>query len=122
MLGGGLRAENWPSWRGPGGDGISSETGLPTKWNEDMNVLWKVSLPGRGASTPVAWGDRIFLTCAEGNDQVLLCFDAAGKELWKRKLGSGGRMNIKGDEAGEASASPSTDGKHIWAFVGTGNL
>ncbi|MBI3411861.1 MAG: PQQ-binding-like beta-propeller repeat protein [Planctomycetes bacterium] len=119
---GGAQADNWPSWRGPEGNGISKETGLPVEWDEAKNVVWTLPLPGRGGATPVIWGDRIFLTSGEGNDQVLLCISTAGKELWKRKVGTGGRASIKGDEANEASASPSTDGKHVYAFVGTGNL
>ena len=55
-------AENWPQWRGPGGLGISKEKQLPTEWAPDKNVLWKTELPGAGHSSPVVWGDRIFLT------------------------------------------------------------
>src|SRR4051794_30795515 len=52
---------NWPTWRGPHQDGHSTETNIPTKWSAD-NVLWKSALPGSGQSSPVVWGDRIFLT------------------------------------------------------------
>jgi hypothetical protein len=55
-------AENWPQWRGPGGLGISKEQRLPTEWAPDKNMLWKTELPGTGHSSPVVWGDRIFLT------------------------------------------------------------
>lgn len=116
------RAENWPSWRGQKGTGVSTEKGLPTQWAADKNVAWKVPLPGRGGATPAIWDDRIFLTSGEGNNQVLLCISTKGKELWKRVVGSGGRAAIKGDEANEASASPSTDGKHVWTFVGSGHV
>lgn len=57
-----LSAENWPQWRGPGGLGVSSEKQLPTEWAPDRNVSWQVELPGSGLSSPVVWGDRIFLT------------------------------------------------------------
>jgi outer membrane protein assembly factor BamB len=57
-----LRAENWPQWRGPGGNGISGESNLPAEWAETRNVAWKTEIPGRGHSSPVIWGDRIFLT------------------------------------------------------------
>jgi len=117
-----VNAENWPSWRGPKGTGESGEKGLPIEWGADKNVAWKLAMPGRGGSTPAIWGDRMFLTSAKGNDQVLLCVDTKGKELWKKVVGSGGRASIKGDEANEASASPSTDGKHVFVFVGTGNF
>ncbi len=57
-----LSAENWPQWRGPGGLGVSSEKTLPTDWAPDRNIAWKVELPGSGHSSPVVWGNRIFLT------------------------------------------------------------
>jgi outer membrane protein assembly factor BamB len=115
-------AENWPQWRGPHNDGISTETNLPTEWSATKNVLWKLKMPGMGGSTPAIWGDRMFLTSAEGNDIVLLCVSTDGKELWKRKLGGGGtRLYMRG-EGNCASASPSTDGKHVWVFTGNGDL
>ncbi|HXW07010.1 MAG TPA: PQQ-binding-like beta-propeller repeat protein [Vicinamibacterales bacterium] len=55
-------AENWPQWRGPGSQGISSETRLPVEWGPDRNIAWKTELPGGGHSSPVVWGDRIFVT------------------------------------------------------------
>jgi outer membrane protein assembly factor BamB len=55
-------AENWPQWRGPGGQGVSIETQIPTEWAPDRNVLWKAALPGTGMSSPIVWGDRIYLT------------------------------------------------------------
>lgn len=55
---------NWPQFRGPGGQGISAETGLPLTWSASENVVWKTPIPGRGHSSPVVWGNRIFLTTA----------------------------------------------------------
>jgi outer membrane protein assembly factor BamB len=115
------RADNWPQWRGPDNNGISNEKGLPAAWGEKQNVVWKLRLSGQGMSTPAIWGDRIFLTSAEGNNLMLVCVSTAGKQLWKRKLGTGERGVIKRDEATEASASPSTDGKHVFAYVGSGD-
>jgi outer membrane protein assembly factor BamB len=115
-------ADNWPYWRGPDNNGICKEERLPVQWSATKNVLWKVPLPGMGGSTPILWGDRIFLTSGEGKNLILLCLDTNGKTLWKRTLGSAKRLLIKGGEANEASASPSTDGKHVWAFVGSGDL
>ena len=60
----GLVAENWPLWRGPGSQGISAETALPSVWTPGRNVAWKVAVPGRGHSAPVVWNDRVFLTTA----------------------------------------------------------
>jgi len=116
-----LQAENWPQWRGPNNDGISAEAGLPVDWSESKNVVWKLPLPGMGGSTPIVWGDRIFLTSQDGDKLVLLCISTQGKELWKRQLGSGNRR-FRTDEGNDASASASTDGKHVWAFVGSGEL
>jgi outer membrane protein assembly factor BamB len=114
-------AENWPQWRGAAGTGISSETGIATKWSKTENVLWRAPLPGSAGATPVVWGDRIFLTSAEGDDLVLLAFNTAGKQLWKQKVG-GGNQDARAGEGNSASPSPSTDGKHVWVFFGTGVL
>jgi outer membrane protein assembly factor BamB len=115
------RTDNWPQWRGPSNNGVCREAKLPAEWGPERNIAWKLPLPGMGGATPIVWGERIFLTSADGNDMVLLCVGTKGKELWKRKLGTGGRMFRK-DEGNEASASPSTDGKLVFAFAGTGDL
>jgi outer membrane protein assembly factor BamB len=114
-------ADNWPQWRGPTYDGVSKETNLPTQWSASKNIVWKLHMPGMGSSTPAVWGDRIFLTSQDGADLVLLCVSTDGKELWRHKLGTGDRK-ARGDEGNMASASPSTDGTHVWAFVGSGEL
>jgi outer membrane protein assembly factor BamB len=114
-------ADSWPRWRGPTNDGISQETGLPTEWGESKNVAWKLPMPGQSGATPAVWGDRIFLLSADRDDIDLMCVGSAGKELWKRKLGSGDRAFMRG-EGNNASPSPSTDGKHVWAYAGTGDL
>ena len=114
-------AENWPSWRGPRRDAVSKETGLPTKWGKGENVLWRAPLPGRGGSTPSIWENRIFLTSVDGKDLKLICFDTDGRQLWEDVLASGNRL-VRGDEGDSAAPSPSTDGKHVWAFVSTGDL
>jgi hypothetical protein len=64
------RAENWPQWRGPDANGQSHETGLPVRWSASDNVAWRVKLPGRGMSTPIIWGDRVFVTSQVGNGIV----------------------------------------------------
>ncbi len=115
------RADNWPTWRGPANDGVSQETHLPTHWSDVRNVVWKLPLPGMGGATPIVWDQRIFLTSADGNDLVLLCINTSGKQLWRQRLGAGNRL-ARGDEGNGASASPSTDGKNVYAFVGSGDL
>src|SRR5437588_3503246 len=57
-------AANWPSWRGPQGTGVADERDLPLNWSDRENVVWKAPLPGGGNSTPIVWGDHVFLTCA----------------------------------------------------------
>lgn len=118
----GGRAENWPQWRGPKNDGHSSETGLLTKWDEKNGVAWKVRLPGPGASTPCVWGDNIFLTTQEKNDLVLHCIGTDGRMKWHDKLGTSAGKSYRNDEGNDASASCSTDGKLVFAFVGDGHL
>lgn len=118
----GARAENWPNWRGPNYDGISKETKLPAEWGPMKNIAWTLPLPGMGSSTPAVWGDRLFFTCEDHGDLNLFCVSTAGKELWKRKLGVSKRARVMNDEGNESSPSPSTDGKHVFTFVGTGEL
>lgn len=114
-------ADNWPQWRGPTSDGISKEKNVPAQWSDTMNLAWKLRMPGQSGATPAVWGDRIFVPSADGNDLVLLCVNTEGKLLWKRPLGSGDKAFMRG-EGNNASPSPSTDGKHVWAYAGTGDL
>ena len=65
-----LQAENWPMWRGPSGISVSGETELPTKWNSNENVAWKVPINGLGVSSPIVWGDRIFVTSQIGDSPL----------------------------------------------------
>src|SRR5215216_1430817 len=86
-------ADNWPQWRGPYLNGTSSEKNLPAKWTTEENVAWKLALPAWSGSTPIIWGERIFLNLAEGDNLYLWCVDRAkGTLLWKQLLGSG---NVK---------------------------
>ncbi len=116
-----VRAENWPQWRGAKLDGISHETNVPLKWSKDENIAWRAKLPGPAGSTPVVWDDHIYLTSAEGNDLVLIALNTAGKQLWKQTLANHNET-VRGDEGNFASPSPSTDGKHVWAMMGTGDI
>lgn len=113
-------AENWPNWRGPNYDGISHESNLPTTWSENSNVVWKLEMPGMGGSTPAVWDKHIFLTSQDSDNLVIVCASTDGKLLWKRQLGT--NRPIRGDEGNGASPSPSTDGKHVIVFVGSGQL
>lgn len=114
-------AENWHQWRGANNDGISNETDVPIQWSQTENVIWRLPLPGEGASTPVVWKNKIFLTSADGNKLVLMCITTDGEEIWRRTLAEGNRTK-RGDEVNNAAPSPTTDGEHVWAFLGTGDL
>lgn len=110
---------NWPQWRGPKNDGHSPEKNLPVEWSETKNLVWKVKLPGDGSSTPAVWGDRIFFTCPDGDDIVLLCLSTVdGRELWRDKLSDTGRNRRTAEKTSDASASPTTDGRYVWSYVG----
>ncbi|HVQ39836.1 MAG TPA: PQQ-binding-like beta-propeller repeat protein, partial [Pyrinomonadaceae bacterium] len=61
---------NWPQWRGPDGQGVSAETGLPTEWTGTTNVKWKTAIAGRGHSSPIVWGKKIFLTTALDGEAI----------------------------------------------------
>src|SRR6185369_17418225 len=63
-------AANWPQWRGPGGTGVSAEKNLPAEWSPAKNIRWKTPVAGRGHSSPVVWGSKIFLTTAIEGDVV----------------------------------------------------
>jgi len=113
---GSVGAEEWPGWRGPRGDGTSRETGIPVRWSQTENVRWKVPVPGKGHSSPVVWGDRVFLTtCREGEQKrELLCFDRRdGKLLWERVVLTA-KLEPKHQLNSYASSTPATDGKHVW--------
>jgi hypothetical protein len=61
----------WPRWRGPGGNGFAPGADPPVTWSEEQNIRWKGPVPGRGLSTPIVWGDRVFLTTAVPHGKVL---------------------------------------------------
>lgn len=113
-------ADNWPQWRGPSLNGISSEKNLPTRWSAEENVTWKLTMPGWTGATPIIWGERIFLNVAEGNNLFLWCVDRKqGEPVWKKLLGGG---NTKMRKQNMSSPSPVTDGKNVWVMTGTGIL
>lgn len=117
-------AENWPGWRGPRADGTSKDKGFPTKWSATENVAWKTEIPGRGHSSPVVWGDRIFVTsCVEGDDpkdkttprdRILVCVNRKdGKILWQKTILTAPLEPVH-KENSYASSTPATDGKYVY--------
>ncbi len=116
------QSENWPSWRGPSGNGLSSEKGLPTNWSPTENVAWKLPLPGPAGATPVIWEDSIFLTSVnDAGELLLMAVTTDGQPLWQHVVATGNQV-ARGDEGNSASPSPITDGKHVWTFMGEGTL
>lgn len=113
-----LRAENWPIWRGPRGDGTSIEKNVPTNWDgaSGKGVVWKAPIEGEGHASPVIWGDRIFVvTCLkESKQRVLLCLDReSGKQLWRRIVMEA-PLESKHSLNSFASSTPATDGKLVY--------
>jgi outer membrane protein assembly factor BamB len=116
VLGSAALAGEWPSWRGPHGDGTSDETGLPLRWSRGENVAWKTAIPGKGHSSPIVWGDRVFVTsCREDQGQrLLLCLDRRdGRILWERVVLTAPLEKLHALN-GRASSTPATDGRYVW--------
>ena len=136
-------AENWSQFRGTNANGVVSEGELPVTWGPDDHVLWKVSLPGNGWSQPIVWGERIFVTTAETDNQAkpdpkfttpnigekaptdvsyrwkVLCLDAAsGKTLWDRTARDGQPTIPTHRNNTYASETPATDGERVVAYFG----
>jgi outer membrane protein assembly factor BamB len=108
-------AEDWTQFRGPNASGISNDTGLPTHFGPDQNVIWKTQLPP-GHSSPVLTQNRIFLTAHENNKLFVICLDrASGKIIWQREV-SRPRSQELHKSNDPASPSPVTDGQHVYAF------
>jgi outer membrane protein assembly factor BamB len=122
-------AGNWPGWRGPTGAGISEDKDLPLTWGgkDNANVLWKVKLTGRGSSSPIAWGERVFVISAAKQSDAdvknkvvpeheVTCYQAAdGKELWRTVVPPGTFA-----DGYYAIPTPVTDGKLVYAWFGSG--
>lgn len=133
-----VHAEDWAQFRGPGGLGVSPDKGLPERWSDKENVAWKTELPGPGSSSPIVVGERIFVTCYSGygldaNDpgdvknlkRHLICLDRAGRVLWTRDVVAETRdQPYSGFQLyhGYASATPVSDGKHVYAFFGVAGV
>ena len=118
-----VSAENWPAWRGPAMNGISSETGLPVKWSPDENIAWKLAMPGRSGSTPIIWNETIFLNIGTqddtGNLELWALNRNDGKVLWKGPIAGGNHLERKQNMS---SPSPVTDGQTVWVMTGVGVL
>lgn len=118
------RAGNWPSWRGPEGTGVSGDKDLPLKWSASENVRWRAELPGPCNSSPIVWGDRVFVTQAVdgGNRRTVMCFDRAkGKLLWQSGVTYSEKEQTQQNNP-YCSATPVTDGERVIASFGSAGL
>ena len=116
-------AKYWPRWRGPSGQGLAADGQYTDTWSA-KTALWKVNVPGRGNSSPIVWGDRIFLTTAYGNGDRLsmIAYSRAdGKKLWETFITQSGREYAH-YKNGYASATPATDGQFVYASFGRHGL
>ena len=144
-----LAAENWPQWRGPHGQGISTETALPGEWAPDKNVAWKTALP-HGYSSPIVWEDRIFLTSAIQGETVpgvvpesvrinqphpqstagdkkhtlkLLALETkTGRILWEQTAYEGPVFDARHQRSTFAGPTAITDGRMVYAYFGPEGL
>ena len=119
-----LAETNWPRFRGPAGTGASSEKGLPVSFSSD-DIAWKTPLEGRGQSSPVIWGDKIFLTASsdDGGRRFVICLDRNnGKILWQHDAPWSGQPEKLHKMNSYASATCATDGEYVVAFFGRGGL
>ncbi len=127
-------ADNWGHWRGQIGNGTAVNASPPTEWSSTRNVKWKVEIPGIGSSSPVVWGDQVFVTTAVSKDGgnarslttlefQLLCFDRkTGKQDWQKTAVVAKPHQETHNTNGFASASPCTDGEHVYAHFGSRGL
>ncbi len=114
-------ARYWPRWRGPSGQGLVTGTGYPDKWSATENVRWKTAVPGQGNSSPIVWGDRIFVTTAYDGGRrlsVIAYGRSDGVKQWETFAPEGRSGSGHHYKNGHASATPATDGERIYVSFG----
>jgi outer membrane protein assembly factor BamB len=117
-------ADNWPQFRGPTGQGISSETNLPLHWTAASNVAWKTEIPGRAWSSPVVWSARVFLTTTteNGTQCRVICLERdSGKILWNTLVCGQVPLRKEGKNS-YATPTPVVDGERVYAVFGDGSI
>ncbi len=121
----------WPQFRGPGGQGRTSEKNLPLTWSDTENLVWKTKLPGAGASSPIALDDSLYVTCHSGygvdsenpgrmEDLTLhvICLRSSGEILWDQHVKPRLPETERVRDHGYAAPTPATDGKALYVFFG----
>ncbi len=114
-----LNAQEWTRFRGPNGTGLSECRTIPVRWT-DQSYDWQVELPGLGHSSPVVWGDKVFVLSADGGNatRYVLCYSAAsGSKLWMRQYKSTThRLHVR---SSYASCTPAVDAEHVYVAWST---
>ena len=125
VVGGSAAAADWPAFRGANGSAVSPEPDLPVGFSETSGLRWKAALPGRGVSSPVVVGGKVYVTCSSGkqDDRLhVLCFDAAtGARLWHRQLAATGGTNAH-PKTCMAAPTPAADTSGVYALFATGDV
>ncbi len=117
-------AGNWPAWRGPHGTGIAADTNLPLKWSTNENVRWRVDLPDPGNSSPIIWGNRLFISQAlqKENRRTVMGFDKdSGKLLWQSGVTYTDKEATHENNP-YCAGTPATDGKLVYACFGSAGV
>ncbi|OYW16720.1 MAG: pyrrolo-quinoline quinone, partial [Planctomycetales bacterium 12-60-4] len=116
--------DRWPAFRGDG-TSLSAATKLPTEWNDTTNIAWSVSIPGYGQSSPVVWGDRVFVTSADGEEKdrlLVSCFTmATGEKLWTKEFSGTQKVKVS-DYVSRGAPTPVVDAERVYAFFESGDL
>lgn len=120
---------NFPSFRGPGGNGIAYQTNIPLIWDgtTGKNIRWKAKIPLPGYNSPIVWGNKVFLSGADATKQEVYCFDKnSGNLVWLAKAsgiqGSAAKSPIVTDNTGYSASSVTTDGQKVYAIFASGDL
>jgi len=120
-----VSASDWRQFRGPLGNGVSDEANLPVTLDAQKSVAWKIKLPGRGLSSPIIVGDRVFVTCSSGPKQQrlhVICFNASdGSVRWERQFWATGRTTCH-EKTSVAAPTPASDGERIYAIFSCNDL
>ena len=114
-------AGNWPGWRGPNSNGVAEGSGYPVSWDSSKNILWEVKFPGPSGSTPVIWGDDLFLTTNAGGKNRVICLNKnTGKEKWHSDFGA---EDVGKHKKGSGSSpSPAVDDQFVFGYFKSGDL
>ncbi len=118
------RSEVWPRWRGADGSAVASGDRLPERWSASDGLAWSIEIPGEGSSSPIVWGDRVFVTSASDRGakrSIHALATSSGDFLWSRSL-SDDDPELSSSVTGHAASTPATDGRTVVAFFGNSGV